>query len=73
MESDSDDEVLGPIVPFSRKPPAEEEVYDSDRDPDWAPFAIVSVITRMLVPKCLDDITEMISPFHVKKCQVQFV
>ena len=41
VESDSDDEVLGPIVPFSRKPPSEDEAYDSDRDPDWAPFAVV--------------------------------
>ncbi|XP_061167072.1 uncharacterized protein LOC133175935 [Saccostrea echinata] len=40
VESDSDDEVLGPIAPFSRKTPSDEEAYDSDRDPDWAPFEV---------------------------------
>jgi hypothetical protein len=44
VESDSDDEALGPIVPFSKKPPPEEEAYDSDQDPDWAPFAMVCMI-----------------------------
>lgn len=39
VESDSDEETLGPIIPFTRKPPSEDEAYDSDRDPDWAPFA----------------------------------
>lgn len=42
VESDSDEETLGPIIPFTRKPPSEDEAYDSDRDPDWAPFAAVS-------------------------------
>ncbi|XP_062610348.1 uncharacterized protein LOC134272122 [Saccostrea cucullata] len=40
VESDSDDEVMGPIAPFSRKTPNDEEAYDSDRDPDWAPFEV---------------------------------